>query len=120
MAISAQRKKLHTIIDALSAGQLNALAEFAGILQNSRLPVSRSSRYTADELVALVEKIRSSPFSLDNISEPAVLWADYVACAGEIELPFDAAAWNAQWDAIENEMEASSLAHEALERQQNR
>jgi len=123
MTIATKRKKLHRMIDAFPEKHLSVLAGFADMLQlqarhNNSMPGGRVD--DEETLVDLVEKIQNTPFNPDNVSEPTKSWADYVVEANDPpDTPFDAPAWNKQWDEIEARMKAASLAHEELERQQD-
>ena len=123
MTVATKRKKLHRVVDALPERHLGALAEFADILQlqaqrNKQLPTFRADN--EESLLSLVERIQNTPFNPDNISEPTKSWADYAAERNDLpDASFDASAWNEQWDEIEGQIEAASLAHEELERRQD-
>ncbi len=72
-----------------------------------------------DDLNDLIRRVKNSPLDPQGITLPTKSWADYAAEMSQAEeTPFDEAAWNERWDAVETEMEAASLAHEEKERRE--
>ncbi len=123
MTISLQRKKLHQTLDTIPDHYLNTVEYYLTHFANTQPIISNVALTEEDpKLLVLVEKIQQTSFHLANITDPTKSWKDY---ATEVEVKelqnsvIDVTEWNEQWDKIESHMKASSLAHEALERQQD-
>lgn len=138
MTILVKRDTLHQLIDDLPEHQLLEVARFVEFLlfkeshnaSNFELWGAAADRGLAsaqeepsgddsDDLSKLMRIIKNTPANTQAITLPTKSWADYAAeISLEADEAFDVTTWNRTWDALEAEMEASSLAHEEFERQE--
>lgn len=129
MPVLVKRETLHQLIDDLPEPQLLEVARYVEfILAKDQAGASRfdlwvlpeeSGSTGGDELNDLIRRIKNSPPDPRAITLPTKSWADYAAEMTQVEeTPFDEAAWNESWDAVETEMEAASLTHEEVERRE--
>jgi hypothetical protein len=126
MTVLVKRKTLHQLIDDLPEPQLLEVAKYVEfLLAKEQSGASRFDLWVLteeagpagfDDLDELIQRIKNTPPDAQAITLPRKSWADYAAKMPQVEeSPFDVAAWNENWDAIEAEMEAASLAHEEEE-----
>ncbi len=142
MTVFVKRETLHQLIDDLPEQQLLELAKFVEFLSSKNQQSASSFDLWApavfdkikdrpdapqdipagDDLYDLnevVRAIKNTPLNEQAITFPTKTWAEYAAeITGEEDISLDVAAWNETWDEVEAEMEASSLAHEEFERQE--
>ena len=127
MTITVKREALHHIIEDLPEPQLFEVAKFIESLLAQSGPEAAAVELwteTADPPAGLSEVIRAiknTPPNDQAVTLPAKTWAEFAAEITQgADNRLDVAAWNQGWDALEAEMEAASLAHEALERREQR
>jgi hypothetical protein len=129
MPIWVKRETLHQLIDNLPEPQLLEVARYVEfILAKDQAGASRfdlwvlpgeGSSTGGDDLNDLIRRIKNSSLDPQAITLPTKSWADYAAEMPQVEeTPFDEATWNENWDAVETEMKAASLAHEEIERRE--
>jgi hypothetical protein len=128
MTVLVERETIHQLIDDLSERQLLEVARFiefllSGVEKSVELSDEADRDVPAEDnlvdLNGIIQVIKNTPPNAQAITLPAKTWTEYAAeITEEADVSLDVAAWNKNWDVVETEMEASSLAHEEIERQE--
>jgi predicted DNA-binding protein (UPF0278 family) len=128
MTVLVERETIHELIDDLSERQLLEVARFiefllSGVEKSVELSDEAGRDVPAEDnlvdLNQIIQVIKNTPPNTQAVTLPTKTWAEYAAeITEEADVSLDVAAWNKNWDVVETEMEASSLAHEEIERQE--
>jgi len=114
--------RLISLLDLLPLDSLKLLTEFAEFL-GARVKQSPSKQEATDDtlsLMNLIKEIQQTPSEAVDITWPTKSWQECVsALTLQPETAESGVNWLEQWDALEVAMEATSLAHEELEKAGN-
>jgi len=115
MTVMAIREQLHQLIDTLPE---TYLLELWRLIQRLQLFWSDKPTPSNDsELLKLVAQIKNTPPRLSNVTLPTKSGATCIEINHNVMNEVEVNDWNEQWDSIEAEMKAHSLAHELAEQQ---